>query len=33
MIVDPKGNLFESNENDNFSQRLVRLPYKGRPGC
>ena len=33
MIVDPKNHLFESNENDNTSQRLVRLPYKGKPGC
>jgi hypothetical protein len=33
MIVDPKENLFESNENDNISQRLVHLPYKGEPGC
>jgi hypothetical protein len=33
MIVDPKENLFESNESDNISQRLVRLPYKGTPGC
>jgi hypothetical protein len=33
MIVDPKEHLFESNENDNTSQRLVRLPYKGTPGC
>jgi hypothetical protein len=33
MIVDPKGNLFESNEGDNTSQRLVHLPYKGSPGC
>ena len=33
MIVDPKENLFESNEEDNMSQRLVRLPYKGKPGC
>jgi hypothetical protein len=33
MIVDPKEHLFESNENDNTSQRLVRLPYRGRPGC
>ena len=33
MIVDPKENLFESNENDNMSQRLVRLPYRGEPGC
>jgi len=33
MIVDPKEHLFESNEDDNTSQRLVRLPYKGEPGC
>jgi hypothetical protein len=33
MIVDPKENLFESNEDDNMSQRLVRLPYSGTPGC
>jgi hypothetical protein len=33
MIVDPKENLFESNEDDNTSQRLVRLPYPGHPGC
>jgi hypothetical protein len=33
MIVDPKEHLFESNENDNMSQRLVRLPYKGQVGC
>jgi hypothetical protein len=33
MIVDPKHHLFESNENDNTSQRLVHLPYKGTPGC
>lgn len=33
MIVDPKRHLFESNENDNTSQRLVHLPYKGTPGC
>jgi hypothetical protein len=33
MIVDPKENLFESNEKDNMSQRLVRLPYRDRPGC
>ena len=33
MIVDPKDHLFESNENDNMSQRLVHLPYKGEPGC
>jgi len=33
MIVDPQNHLFESNENDNMSQRLVHLPYKGVPGC
>ncbi len=33
MIVDPKRLLFESNENDNTSRRLVRLPYSGQPGC
>jgi hypothetical protein len=33
MIVDPQEHLFESNENDNMSQRLVHLPYKGKPGC
>ena len=33
MIVDPKENLFESNEDDNTSQRLVHLPYRGEPGC
>jgi hypothetical protein len=33
MIVDPKEHLFESNEKDNMSQRRVRLPYRGRPGC
>ncbi|HMI82036.1 MAG TPA: lysyl oxidase family protein [Solirubrobacterales bacterium] len=33
MIVDPKGLLFESNEDDNESQILVRLPYRGRTGC
>jgi hypothetical protein len=33
MTVDPKHLLFESNEHDNTSQRLVRLPYPGHPGC
>ena len=33
MIVDPGEHLFESNEDDNTSQRLVRLPYRGEPGC
>jgi hypothetical protein len=29
MTVDPEGNLFESNEEDNTSRRLVQLPYTG----
>ena len=33
MTVDPKELLFESNERDNSAQRLVRLPYRGQPGC
>ncbi len=33
MTVDPKHLLFESNERDNTSRRLVRLPYRGQPGC
>jgi len=33
MTVDPKHLLFESNERDNSSRRLVRLPYRGEPGC
>jgi hypothetical protein len=33
MTVDPKQLLFESNERDNSSRRLVRLPYRGQPGC
>jgi len=33
MTVDPKEVLFESNENDNTSQVLVRLPYPGHTGC
>jgi len=33
MTVDPKGLLFESDERDNSSRRLVRLPYPGHPGC
>jgi hypothetical protein len=33
MTVDPEENLFESNEDDNTSVRLVRLPYDGSPGC
>jgi hypothetical protein len=33
MTVDPKEVLFESNEDDNTSQVLVRLPYPGHTGC
>jgi len=33
MTVDPKQLFFESNERDNSSRRLVRLPYRGEPGC
>lgn len=33
MTVDPMRLLYESNEADNSSRRLVRLPYPGRPGC
>jgi len=33
MTVDPQQLLFESNERDNPSRRLVRLPYRGEPGC
>jgi Lysyl oxidase len=33
MKVDPHHLLYESNENDNTSKRLVRLPYRGDPGC
>jgi len=33
MTVDPEENLFESDEDDNSSRRLVRLPYDGAPGC
>jgi hypothetical protein len=33
MIVDPQEHLFESNESDNMAQRLVHLPYSGKPGC
>ena len=29
MTVDPKHLLFESNERDNISRRLVRLPFDG----
>jgi hypothetical protein len=33
MRVDPRRLLYESNEHDNASRRLVRLPYPGHPGC
>ena len=33
MTVDPKELLIESNEKDNTSQRLVRLPFSGDVGC
>lgn len=33
MVVDPKRLLVESDERDNSSRRLVRLPYPGKPGC
>ena len=32
MTVDPQHLLFESNEHDNSSRRLVRLPFRGN-GC
>jgi hypothetical protein len=33
MRVDPQNLLYESNERDNHSRRLIRLPYPGQPGC
>jgi Lysyl oxidase len=33
MTVDPQQLLFESNESDNSSQRLVRLPFRSNTGC
>jgi hypothetical protein len=33
MTVDPQGLLYESNERDNTSQRLVHLPFKADTGC
>jgi hypothetical protein len=33
MTVDPQHLLFESNEGDNSSRRLVRLPFRGNRGC
>jgi hypothetical protein len=33
MTVDPENLLYESNESDNISRRLVRLPFRGNVGC
>lgn len=33
MTVDPQQLLFESNEEDNTSRRLLRLPSGGETGC
>lgn len=33
MIVDPEHLLYESNEKDNRSRRLVELPFTGATGC
>jgi lysyl oxidase len=33
MTVDPQHLLYESNEHDNTSRRLVRLPFRGGSGC
>jgi hypothetical protein len=33
MRVDPHDLLFESNERDNASRRLVHLPFRGDSGC
>lgn len=33
MTVDPRHLLYESNERDNTSRRLVRLPFRGDVGC
>lgn len=33
MKVDPRDLLYESNEGDNTSRRLVRLPFRGDFGC
>jgi len=33
MTVDPQHLLYESNERDNSAHRLIRLPYRGKPGC
>ena len=33
MTVDPNNLLYESDEGDNSSRRLVRLPFHGDVGC
>ena len=33
MRVDPQNLLYESNEHDNTSRRLVHLPFTGDTGC
>jgi hypothetical protein len=33
MTVDPNGLLYESNEKDNTSRRLVHLPFRANNGC
>jgi Lysyl oxidase len=33
MKVDPRNLLYESDEDDNSSRRLVRLPFRGDSGC
>jgi lysyl oxidase len=33
MTVDPLGLLYESNERDNHSRRLVHLPFRDDTGC
>jgi hypothetical protein len=33
MKVDPQALLFESNEHDNTSRRLIHLPFQGDTGC
>jgi hypothetical protein len=33
MRVDPRNLLYESNEDDNTSRRLVHLPFRGDVGC
>lgn len=33
MTVDPEGLLLKSNERDNSSRRLLRLPFSGELGC